>query len=281
MPLRDTHITTVLALLPNKRQETYEELFRAIVAKCQEFRLHLSIEIAMTDFEDSLLRAVVVVFGRDVQNKGCFYHLTQSTWRKIQALGLAATYYTDEHFRHFVGMMDGLAFLPVEEVDAGMAYLWTIVPPAANELLQYFDDTYVSGILRHQPFDGADGAMVHHFNRRPPMFPKATWNVNQATLDGNARTNNVCEGWNNKFRSLVGHYHPSVWHCVEWFKKEEANVATVIAQTLVGNGPVKKTTRRYVQLHQRLANLCQDLLLQRVDLQQFLASVGWNIRLAA
>ena len=81
-------------------------------------------------------------------------------------------------------MMDDLAFLPVEEVDAGMALL-TIVPPAANELLQYFDDTYVSGILRHQPFDGADGAMVHHFNRRPTMFPKAIWNVNQATLDRN------------------------------------------------------------------------------------------------
>ena len=116
----------------------------------------------------AFLHAVVVVFGRDVQNKRCFYHLTQSTWRKIQALGFAATYNTDEHFRHFVGMMDDLAFLPVEEVDAGMA-LWTIVPPAANELLQYFDDTYVSGILRHQPFDGADGAMVHHFNRRPTM----------------------------------------------------------------------------------------------------------------
>ena len=72
------------------------------------------------------------------------------------------------------------------------------------------------------------------------MFPKATWNVNQATLDGNARTNNVCEGWNKKFRSMVGRYHPSVWNCVEWFKKEEANVATVIAQTLVGNGPDKK-----------------------------------------
>ncbi len=115
MPLRDTHIATVLALLPNKRQETYE-LFRAIVVKCQEFGLHLSIEIAMTDFENSLLRAVVLVFGRDLHNKGCFYHLTKSKWRKIQALGLAATYNTDKHFRHFVG----LAFLPVEEVDAGM-----------------------------------------------------------------------------------------------------------------------------------------------------------------
>jgi hypothetical protein len=34
------------------------------------------------------------------------------------------------------------------------------------------------------------------------MFPPATWNVHDATVNGDARTNNMCEGWNNYFFNL-------------------------------------------------------------------------------
>jgi hypothetical protein len=34
--------------------------------------------------------------------------------------------------------------------------------------------------------------------RSPPMFPPAIWNVHDATVNGDARTSNMCEGWNNK-----------------------------------------------------------------------------------
>ncbi|KAG1662801.1 hypothetical protein GQR58_020745 [Nymphon striatum] len=111
--LGTTSITPVFALLPNKRRETYEELFRAIMDKIEELGLPLDVDQAMTDFEDAVLRAVQGVFGRNIRSRGCFYHLTQSTWRKIQDLGLANHYKDDDEFRIFVGMMDGLAFLPL------------------------------------------------------------------------------------------------------------------------------------------------------------------------
>jgi hypothetical protein len=37
------------------------------------------------------------------------------------------------------------------------------------------------------------------------MFPPAIWNVHDATVNGDTRTNNMCEGWNNNFFNLVGH----------------------------------------------------------------------------
>jgi hypothetical protein len=40
--------------------------------------------------------------------------------------------------------------------------------------------------------------------------------VPDATVNGDARTNNMCEGWNNKFFNLVGHSHPSIWRVIEW-----------------------------------------------------------------
>jgi len=47
--------------------------------------------------------------------KFCFYRLTQSTWWKIQEIGLAAT---DNNFRDTRVMLDGLAFLPTNDTPA-------------------------------------------------------------------------------------------------------------------------------------------------------------------
>jgi len=41
-------------------------------------------------------QAISAVFGSDVSVQGCFFHLTQNTWRKVQELGLAETYRNDE-----------------------------------------------------------------------------------------------------------------------------------------------------------------------------------------
>ena len=51
----------------------------------------------------------------------------------------------------FCGMMDGLGFLPIDSINAGMNYLRTIVPNELTELLDYFDETYVSGLSRIIP----------------------------------------------------------------------------------------------------------------------------------
>ena len=78
----------------------------------------------------------------------CFYHLTQSIWRKIQSLGLTNLYESNDDFRLFCGKIDALAFLPVDEVSEGMAFLRESAPDKAAPLLEYFDTTYVTGHMR-------------------------------------------------------------------------------------------------------------------------------------
>ncbi|KAF0703421.1 Uncharacterized protein FWK35_00028583 [Aphis craccivora] len=48
-------------------------------------------------------------------------------------------------------------------------------------------------------------------NRTPPLFPPSTWNVFELTKAGIGRTNNISEGWNNKFATLVRINHPNIW----------------------------------------------------------------------
>ncbi|KAL8577385.1 hypothetical protein ACOMHN_060207 [Nucella lapillus] len=223
-----------------KTRASYERLFQAVVDKCAELDLELNVQTVVTDFEDAVLRAAVAVFGRDVHCRGCFYHLSQSTWRKIQELGLAPRYHADQEFRLFCGMMDGLAFLPLNDVQEGMAFLRINLPqdpPEVEDLLNYFDQTYVSGRYRpiqQQPAgDGAAAAPIR-MRRIPPLFAPAIWNVHNATIDNNPRTNNICEGWNNKFMNLM---------------------------------------------QERLRNLCIERRDGRKSVEELLRGVSWNIRL--
>jgi hypothetical protein len=61
------------------------------------------------------------------------------------------------------------------------------------ELLDYFDSTYISGRLRQQN-PAQNQAVYLVLTRNPPMFSPAIWNVHDATVNGEARTNNMCEG---------------------------------------------------------------------------------------
>jgi hypothetical protein len=111
------------------------------------------------------------------------------------------------------------------------------------------------------------------------MLPPAIWIVHNATVNGDARTNNMCEGWKSKLFNLVGHVHPFMWRVIEWCQKEEATVLTIILQDAVGNPPVKLTQQRHVQLQERLQNLCRDLTTDQKTIAEIFCGVGSNIRL--
>ena len=117
------------------------------------------------------------------------------------------------------------------------------------------------------------------FRRTEPLFKPETWNVHNATITGAARTNNVCEGWNNGFRNLVGHKNPSLWTVIDCLQKDATMVQADIllysmGQTLVTRK--KKTTERHQII---LKNLCLRYTRKEISLELFLEAVGDNIRI--
>ena len=227
-PLGESYVSCVYAFLSNKDQSTYEEMLSAIVDKCEDLGFQPDPECINMDFESAAMNSVRSVFGPHVQVHGCFYHLTQSTWRKVQSLGLTTQYKDSEDCKVFCGMFDGLAFLPVDSVSCGLDYLKECTPTGFEPLLDYFDATYVSGQFRRiQHPARPDGSVPPvRLCPVPPLFPPECWNVHNITINNQQRTNNVCEGWNNSFRFLVGHSHPTVWRAIDSLKKDQATVAT-------------------------------------------------------
>ncbi|CAN7946623.1 unnamed protein product [Ixodes hexagonus] len=160
----ESSVACVYALLPGKSLATYEELFQAI--------LDAYPSIIISDYEIAAMKAPKEVFGQDIASRGCFFHLCQSTHRKVRELGLITKYRTDDVFRKFCGMLDGLAFVPPDLVPTGLQYIRDPAPDDMDDLLTYFDATYVNGTIRTVQTMGAAGQLTT-VRRRRPEFPLA------------------------------------------------------------------------------------------------------------
>lgn len=90
--LDESAISVVYAFMSSKNEASYIELFQIITNKCTTLRLVLDPVTVMLDFEKSMMNAIYNFFGGHVEVKGCFFHLCQSTWRKIQQLALSQDY---------------------------------------------------------------------------------------------------------------------------------------------------------------------------------------------
>ena len=102
-----------------------------------------------------------------------------------------------------------------------MAYLQSVVPDGMDPVLTYFDATYVTGTYRAiRRVTTVQTPRRLRFRRCRPLLPIQIWNVFDATLNNQARTNNLCESWNNGFSQLVGHDHPSVWLLIDAMRKD-------------------------------------------------------------
>ena len=236
------------------------------------------------DFETAAINAIKATLGTHVLVKGCFFHLCQSTWRKVQELGLVQSYKSNTDVKKLVRMIDAVAYLPEPDVPAGIQYLQQNIPVCADtdqlrDLLTYFDTTYVSGPVRRVQRPATDAAAIPRLviRRLQPLFPPSLWTVHDATLNGTDRTNNLCEAWNRGFGALVGHTHPSFWVAVESLQQDSASATTILLQHARGQPPAKRTKRSTVRLQQQLQSICRELRDGRQTIAQALSALSNTI----
>ena len=106
-------------------------MLNAIANKCQQLGFVLTPHTIVIDFEQAAFIAIRNIFGQDV--------IIQSTWHAVQNLGLAGLYMQNEDVNGFISMMEGLAFLPIEHILNGIAYLQQNIPDLQLiPLLKYF-----------------------------------------------------------------------------------------------------------------------------------------------
>lgn len=78
-----TVVPCVYALLPNKTRATYVKMLQEL----KNLQAGLQPQTLMTDFEQAAIQAFELEFPA-IQPTGCFFHLSQSVWRRVQTEGL-------------------------------------------------------------------------------------------------------------------------------------------------------------------------------------------------
>ena len=299
VPLGNTCVSAVYAYLPSKKEDDYTAMLNALKDVCNDRDILAEPTIVVADYEIGIHNAVRDAFedesnGRSPSIQGCFYHLTQSTWREVQAVGLQSAYNESVEVREFCGKLDSLAFLPISDVKEGINVLYGEIPeqpeyPERVEklrcLVEYFDRVYVNGTFKSvNPKKKANTTQdtIRHLRLRrvPPRYPPAVWNVHNATIEGRDRTNNQCESFNAAFKHLVGSANPSLWTVSMCISEDAQMVCADIRRELLGKLP-KKRAKKGTRAHQQtLKRLCNQYRAQETSLRDFLNEMGKSIRIA-
>ena len=241
-------------------------------------------DTGMADFEKAFCNACEVVFP-EMELRRCLFHLYKSSIRQVGEKGFLRLYKSKEEcgkdFRSFIAKTIALSFLPVDDVPAGMRHLDQNPPASCSdeclEFLGYFDRNYVTGRYR-QPRDAPAPGQIARLRHTPPLYPAAEWNVRDATLNDQARTNNVCESWNRAYNSLTAECNPTIWKTILNLRKDEAATITLINQVSIGRVPTKRRHKKYADLNDRLKNLCSNY--NRAELPDFLKYTAYNLTMA-
>jgi hypothetical protein len=159
----------VYSLMTSKSEDMYRELFQNLNDFAEENNVELKPSTIITDFEQAAIKASQSEFS-DVNNKGCFFHLSQSGWRKIQEVGLATQYGVDEHLNLMLRHLFALAFLPSDDIPGAFDILKSEMPEVADDVVKWFEEYYVHGKIRRT-------LRNNNTVRNPPLFPPKLWSV--------------------------------------------------------------------------------------------------------
>jgi hypothetical protein len=172
-------VPLVFVLLTGKTAVQYRRVFQHVKQQVLNVTHQpFNPQKVVCDFEKSLQIALQFEFPR-TRLLGCHFHFGQSLWRKVQQVGLAASYNHDRRLRKVIRKFMSLGFLPTMVVRQNFTLLRVSrkVQRMANTyptLMQWLDYVYVTYVQQNA------------------LFPPPTWNVFHRNSD--TRTNNHVEG---------------------------------------------------------------------------------------
>ena len=130
--------------MSRRRKRDYKKVLKKIKSLVDSPR----VSEFMVDFEAAMWSSLRKVFP-DAKVIGCSFHWSQAVWRKIQSLGLAASYYQREGTHMFLRKVFALPLLPAAHIQPAYDDLHVRAKATALilPLMDYIQSTWVDGIL--------------------------------------------------------------------------------------------------------------------------------------
>ena len=207
-------IPCVYCLTTKQDEYVYSKILQHLLRLAQEKNIGLNPQRLTCDFELASINAFSKTFPR-LHIAACFFHYSQSLWRKIQELGLSRSVkrsrspkpnavLTEEQKKGTSWFLSaiGLALVPsflVEKIWAETMDEFTPEHQSSIKFNDYMVSTYV--------------------DVTSSRFSLDLWNVNDAIIKKFPRTNNHVEGHNGRLGSLFP-VHPHIYRFIELLRDE-------------------------------------------------------------
>ncbi|XP_051157418.1 uncharacterized protein LOC127279226 [Leptopilina boulardi] len=148
------YIPLAFCLLPNKRETTYIDCFKKLCMLCEENGFHLNPSALVVDFEVAIHNSIKTVWPSSTII-GCYFHLSQSWFRKIQELGLVVDYKNnDSAIGEWLRVCFGLMFLDPQEVKHCFTFDLLSCIPLDDRVIKFADyltSNYIRDEARFSP----------------------------------------------------------------------------------------------------------------------------------
>ena len=158
----------VCCLLPNKTQTIFRRILEQIFDCVGDNRL----QDVVVDFQCAAINAFHLI-GENIDMKGCFYHFSSNTWKKVQHFGLQKRYNEGQEFTLQTRILYAVAFMPPDNAIAGFEELSDLIrgtyQDEMDDLLDYFEESYINRYRSNA-------------ERRPPLFALNLWNMFHRTF---------------------------------------------------------------------------------------------------
>lgn len=101
------------------------------------------------------------------------------------------------------------------------------------------------------------------------------WNQYDSALTKSHRTNNVSEGWHNRFRTVVGRTHPDLYTAIGEIQKEQGYMEICLTELAMGKKVKAAPAKKWVDRQTRLESIASEY--NQRPLLEYLKTVGANV----
>lgn len=218
------YVPLVFFLLPDKKTDSYEHVFKYILQVCNNFNLTFNPTIIRADFELAIHTAIRRVLP-SVKIAGCRFHLGQSWWKKIQELGLTSEYKRSSEIGQYLRSFFGLSFLrPDEVLECFTDDLMAIQPD--DDKVRIFTD-YV--------FD--------NYIENSSSFPPEVWAEFSSSV---IRTTNNCEAFHSKLNCMF-YVHPNMYQFLSALLDVQCDVYIKLRSTKIKRGTLVEEKEKFLR----------------------------------
>lgn len=243
------------ALLPNKRQETYNRMIQLIRDSWPNF----DPAAISLDFEKALINSFSNAFPRAALH-GCLFHLVKNIKKHLRENDLMRRYKTDSNFALDSRMIAAMAFVPIEKLEDALDVLKNSVDDELIPVLDYFEDNYL-------------GKMQRNNIRRQATFPAEIWSCYTRTIQGEARTNNYAEAGHRRLQAEFGVDHPNLWKFIDTLRIVQKSTDQIYESFVRGDEPPKKR-QKYIKADARILNIVEEFETRNLD--EYLRGLAQN-----